>query len=441
MRNELLHKFRKLTLLLILSGSLNILALALVSYWYFSERPPTPICERLPASLAGQTSYHFIDDGNEDVLKQFYQMSMAQLIEKLKDARLVENGYAIRDLALGSLLSFHHFDLPRALAGSRMPLQKRTIAFKDPQGHQKELITYSDIHQEQYDRILAFIQTEQWPLTAQGLFILLQNKRAENNKSLEYAFFMTPEFQAVDLLFKRSNEQVSNPEILEFLLEGSWKMLSNFTEEQRLLQDLSPNKRRDLLLTYIEKGSPAAVALLLKTDAQFAAKKLDDTQVAILLKYSTKRTPATARFALAMLASPRNDKVWKEAASRLYEFAGEPTPATFDRNQTLARFFPLALKEKKKTEIKKTELEPTTAEIGKGVGKLENKTVTATTTTTATAAKTSPQKNKWKRAYITQEKDSLWKISQMFQVDINELKQQNNLTSDTLKPGTMIIVP
>lgn len=438
MRNELLHKFKKLTQLLIVSGSLNILMLALLFYWYFKEQPPTPLCERKPTSYDSQIGYGTIEYGNEEVLRQFEKMSMSQLMEKLKDARLVESGFAIRDLALGSLLTYHHFDLQRALAGARMPIQKRYIIFKDIQGQKKELITYSDINPDQYEKILAFINTEKWPYTTQGLFILLKEKRPEKDKSLEYAFLITPEFQAVDLLFKRSNVDIPRGEILDFLLEGSWKMLSNFAEKQRLQQDLSPEKRRELLFSYIENESAAAAALLLKTDSNTVAKKFDDTQVATILKYSTKRTPHTARFALAMLASPRNDKVWKEAAYRLYEFAGEAIPTEFNRNSVLARFLPLAIKKTTSSETsKRKNVETIVAE------KLEQKKPANPRPVQDQDVEqdTAKHKNKWKRAYISQEKDSLWKISKMFNVDIEELKQQNNLTNDSLKPGTMIIVP
>lgn len=453
MRNELINRFRKLTLLLIISGSLNILMFALIFYWFFKERPPTPTFEKQPVSYFSQANYGTIEYGNEELLKQFEKMPMAQLLEKLGDTRLVENGFSVRDLALGALITFHHFDLPRALTGSRMPVQKRYLVFVDGLGQKKELLTYSDIHTDQYDKINAFASTEKWPQTSQGLFSLLQHRPKERIKSLEYAFFITPEFQSADLLFKRSNENIAREEILDFLLEGSWKMLSNFTEKQRLQQDLSDEKRRELLFSYIENESAAAAALLLKTDSNHIAKKFDDAQVTTILKYSTKRNAHTARFALAMLASPRSDKVWKEAAHRLYEFAGEPPPGEFQRNNALARFLPLAMKDTLPSEIpKRKNVETIVAE------KLEQKkpanprpvqNIESTghnspikeVAASQTKSKTGQSKEKWKRAYITQEKDSLWKISRMFNVDIEELKQQNNISTETLKPGTMIIVP
>lgn len=40
--------------------------------------------------------------------------------------------------------------------------------------------------------------------------------------------------------------------------------------------------------------------------------------------------------------------------------------------------------------------------------------------------------------YIVQEGDNLWKISRKFRVDVEKIKKQNRLQSDTLKPGTSL---
>ncbi len=40
--------------------------------------------------------------------------------------------------------------------------------------------------------------------------------------------------------------------------------------------------------------------------------------------------------------------------------------------------------------------------------------------------------------YIVQEGDNLWKISRRFRVDVEKIKKQNRLQSDTLKPGTSL---
>ena len=43
--------------------------------------------------------------------------------------------------------------------------------------------------------------------------------------------------------------------------------------------------------------------------------------------------------------------------------------------------------------------------------------------------------------YIVQEGDSLWKLSQKFKVDVQEIKKINHLKSDAIKPGTRLRIP
>ncbi len=71
---------------------------------------------------------------------------------------------------------------------------------------------------------------------------------------------------------------IDKTELLTVLCQGTWKMLSNFAEQQRVSQDLSPARRQKLLLEYIAHESRAAAHVLIKSDAGFATNKLDDNQ-------------------------------------------------------------------------------------------------------------------------------------------------------------------
>jgi len=422
MHHNILKKLRKLSLLLIFSGTMNIIMLATLAYWHFKERPPTPICERKP-------SYHrpsIISADNNAIINSLSRLTEEELLNTLKDTTLADNGYYVRDLALGILTTQHHFDLSRALIGNTKPTQKRFLILTDIHGKKKELIVYSGLNETHYQSIENFVKTEKWPLTTQGLFHKLQDDKYRNNKTLKYAFFITPEFMTVELIFKRASQEISRDEILDFLVQGSWNMLGNFTEKQRISQDLSDTQRRNLLLNYIDKGSTAAAALFLKTDAAYAANKLDDDHVVSILKLSTERTTNSARFALETLASPRSDEVWKEAANRLYEFSGEKKPLKFNRNQVLTRFLPLTVQQKEPT--KETQQSILPKQVLKKTNPIRSMT-----------PKVTP--NRWKRAYTVMEGDSLWKISRMFKVDVQEIKKHNNLKTDSLTPGSMIIVP
>jgi len=406
MKQELLKKIRKLSKLLLASGSLNIFMAALLFYWYFVERPPTPVCERKPITIAQSTAPKISTFTNEELLRGFEGLTFPQLVGQLKNLDLADNGFSMRHIALGSLISHHHLDFNKAMLGKPKPAEKRYLTYKDRQGRKNEIITYSDVTDEHFDAILTFVQTEKWPQTPYGLFLKLKSPNSLNDPNMQYAFYITPEYLTIELLLKRADPSIERVEILSILLEGTWESLASFTERQRISQDLSDVQRRIFLLSYIDNGSATAAELLLKTDFNYAAKKLDDDHAATILKLTKKRTPESARFALTMLASPRSNKVWEEAAGRLYEFAGETNHS--DRNTALMRFLPLAKAPEPKPSI---------------------------------IPKPTVKSDKWKRGYTVQTGDSLWKISRRFNVDLSELKNRNSITTDWVKPGTLLLIP
>jgi len=388
-------------IVLCFSGALNILLAALLFYFQFKERPPTPYCEWRPPQQKKEYIPLVREAGNSELMRAFKELPLRPLIEKLKDRRQVEDGFAVRDLALGALVSFHGFDLKKAVAPLPEPKQKRALAIDG----KKEALLFPGVTKKQFHQILKYAQTEKWPLTAEGLFAHLQK---ESNPSLRYAFCLTPEFLAVETLFKKTD--CKREELAEMTAEGDWEMLHTFAEEQKASQDRSDGRRRQLLLDYIRRGSNTAAELLIRTDFTFAAKKMDDESVATLLRNLTERTPDSARFSLAMVMSPRSDAVWKEAAARLYEYTGEPKPEKIERNSVLARFVPVALSPK--------------------VGAAKPKKMPL--------PKPEPSS---RRLYTVQKGDTLWKISRRFSVSVPKIKQQNSLTGDTLKPGSTLELP
>ncbi len=190
-------KIRHLSLALIVSGVLNIGVLSLLLYWVLRERPPTPYCELKPASSEQQQIPLADQRGCAEVLAQLSQLSFPQLVSGLSHAQLIENGYAERDLALACLMAFHHFDIQRALPKSIQPKQKRLLAWK-PKGQEKTimLVVYPDLMQQQFDILIQFAKTERWPLTAEGLFLLLKDQKKKNtfDDHLIETFVLTPEF-------------------------------------------------------------------------------------------------------------------------------------------------------------------------------------------------------------------------------------------------------
>ncbi|MCB1111355.1 MAG: LysM peptidoglycan-binding domain-containing protein [Chlamydiia bacterium] len=411
-RSHLLKQVQRLTLALIISGTVNITLITAGFWWFVKERPPSPYFDHRPASLLEQTSPLAIDHSNAEVLRFFSRLPYEQLVSKLKDNRLVENGYTQRDLALGVLFSQHHLDLQRALQGTPIPRDKRILAYGN-KPHER-VIVYPSLTAAHYDTIIDFVNTELWPLTPQGMFLTLKQKQPQ---TLKEAFYHTQEFQAVKRLFQRSDATVKKKDLLAMLIESNWQAVEQFATQQRKAQDLSDARRRNFLLSYIDSGSSTAALLLLQTDEEFATTKLDDDHVIAILKLTTKRTAPAAKYALKALTSPRSAPVWREAATRLYAFAGEQPPQPLDRQSALERFAPLVATAERK---QKPMVKPPPEKI-------------------SDTPKSAVQP--WRRAYLVQEGDSLWKISRRFKVDIEELKRRNNLSTDTLQPDTLLSIP
>lgn len=270
-----------------------------------------------------------------------------------------------------------------------------------------------------------------WPQTSKGQFLFLKHKQGSFDGSLLDAFFLTPEFKSIESLFKRVNPPVDKQEIANFLLDGDWQMLSSICEDQLLTGDLSEGRRRDILLKYIDKGSSQAAILLVKTDGIFAAKKLNDQQIIKLLALITNKTNDNENFAKALLISPRKS-LWKMAATRLYEYAGEKVPENLNYQAARKRFVSNFLSgSPRPVEIEKRQIaSPKPKDLKFSIKPIKPESINRIAT---------PLQSD--RLYIVQEGDSLWKLSRRFNVEVEVLKSYNKLSSDALVPSSAIRIP
>jgi len=405
-------KFRVLTIALIFSGALNIgLVMALV----FSalEDPVIPI----PAAKLG-TQSRPAEPANKQLLSDMLKLSFSELVVCLTNRDSVEDGYTKRDLALSALTASHFFNLEKALSAA--PVQRRAVMLSPEQ----TIELYPGLTDEHYEALIRYAYQEKWPLTSKGLFLMLQ-KWPKNGRdpSLCEAFFSTPEFYALQALFQKTGAPQDPQSLLDLSLEASWDVIDCFAKEQATLLDLSIDKRRSLLLTYLGLRCPTAAALLLKSDYQFAKTRLVDGAILLLLDLLREKSVDAERFCLDLLHSPRTDGVWKAAAEKLYAFAGENAPVPLDLETALTRFAPLPPSK-----------EPVPA-----------------ATVSAQAAKTSApadRSQKYKaqtssrlREHTVLDGDTLWKIARLYKVKVDELVQINDLDKDRLLPGMVLRIP
>jgi hypothetical protein len=376
-----------LTQALILSGTLNIGLLATFIYFVLKEKHDTVFFE-MQAPAAPPNSVPV--PSNQQLLRSYSVLSFQELLLHLSQKELVEEGYAKRDLALACLVAFHHFHIERALGG--LLLQRRHVAFTNQDGQERiDLTIFPGLADYQYEAIMHYAKTEKWPFTAQGLFFEIKRTLADPELSLLEAFSLTPECHAISLLFAKSGIHIDKGPLIAMLAEGDWKMLSDFVEQQRQIQDFTVDRRRALLLRYFQVQSKIAARILFETDQEYMAKRFDDPQIISLLDLLHEKTPQLAAFAKALLSSPRSDAVWKKAATKCPGLTVEKT---------------IPVVEKKEPAPIKAAPPP-----------------------------------KAKRTHVVEEGENLWKIARKYRTTPDALMRLNHLETDRLRPGKKLEIP
>jgi len=319
----------------------------------------------------------------------------------LEDDELVEEGYTRRDLALATLVAFHHFNIEAVLHD---PLQRRRMSFVSDDGKEEVSLTlFPGLQDYQFEAILHYAHTERWPFRAEGLFLEIKQSQTPYDPTLLEAFWITSEFHLLETLFKRTNPLLAREDLLQLIIEGEWQIVSEFVKKGIGSESEAIVLRNELLTQYLNARSKTAAKLILISDEEYALKRLDDHQVVILLDLISERGQEVETFIRSLLTSKRSDEVWKKAAKKFYDWLGETLPDPYDHRVVLYRLFPNLLQKKESVTPKET--------------------------------------LKKKRIHIVTERENLWKISRKYKVSIEELKKINHLESEKLKPGQQLEIP
>ncbi len=394
-------KGRFLTQALIFSGALNIGLLTSFFYFVARDKKEAVAFELQPTSKAPNQLT------NAETIAHFATMSYAELVDMLGSQDPIEEGYNKRDLALASLAAFHFINLEKALQGS--PLQKRMLTYQRKDGpEQVDITVYPGLTEDQFQGIVQFIKTEKFPLTTKGLFFELKQSKMPRESSLLEAFYLTPEFTTLMTLFNRAGVPLPSEYVIEVIAQGDWKLVEQFTQEQKLSQDLSPLRLKNLLSSYVRCRSVLAAKILLEWDRDFILKKLDDPDLMMFLDLFSTKTGALDTFLKEIITSPRSDAIWKKAAEKLYAFSDLPCPEPYDHLVTLQTFAKDRLPALSKPAVQEQ--------------------VAAVTV-------------KGKRTHVVQTGENLWKIARKYKVSIDALKKANHLDTDKLRPGKELFIP
>ena len=402
--NPWVRRTRWLTQALIISGTLNIGLVATFAYFVLKEKQETLSLELKPASIEVQQT-------NFQLLRAYSFLPYQELLLRLENKELLEEGLTKRDLSLACLVAFHHFNLDKALGG--LPLQKRTIPFTNSEAQETlDMPVFPGLADYQFQAILQYAKTEKWPLTTQGLFYEMKRSSIPCEQSLLDSFYLSPEYHTLFTLLSKTGPAITREQVIDLLCEGEWKTLSDLTQQQRLALDLSVDRRRALLLDYLKSHSKCAAKLLLASDADFVSKRLEDSQILTLLDLYPDKSPALENFAKELIASPRTDAVWKRAATILYALSGEPLPEPYNHTLVLQRFLP-------QTHTPEAQ-------------------ILAQAKPALPAA--SPPKTK-KKMHTVEPGENLWKIARKHQVSIEEIMRINHLETEKLRPGKQLEIP
>ncbi|MBS0621231.1 MAG: LysM peptidoglycan-binding domain-containing protein [Verrucomicrobia bacterium] len=400
--NPFLKRTKWLTQALIISGAINIGLVATFVYSILRERQETLAIELAPRPKEGGHP----QITNTELLNSYTLLPMQELLLRLENADLIEEGLTKRDLALACLVAFHHFNLDKALGG--LLLQKRVIPLYHAEGGESiELPVFPGLADYQFQAILHYAKTEKWPFTSQGLFYEIQRAVLPRDPSLLDAFYLSTEYHAVHTLFTKTQLAVTREQIIDLLCQGDWNTLTAFTKAQRASLDLSPDCRRSFLLEYVKQHSPLAAELLIHSDPEFILKRLDDAQILSLLDLYPGSLATLEPIAKQLLTAPRTDAVHERAAKILYALVAEPLPVPYQHTLAIQRFAP-------------QQLPPVLVAAKEALPAL------------ATAQK---------RIHTIAPGDSLWKISRKYRVSIEEIKRVNHLETEKLRPGKTLEIP
>ena len=322
---------------------------------------------------------------NAQVLKGYFNHSFRELVAKLSDSTLLEDGYTARDLALSCLVEYHDFYLDRALSGFDYQTRHMTFIHNDG-GEKVQLPVYPGLRDEHFERICEFALKEQWPLTAEGLFFEMKRRRGTLEESLKSAFYLTPHFEALYSILSRENT-VTKEEVLALAIEGDFDILKQLVKEQRIKPDLSADRRQLLLRSYLSAHSQIAPYLLVRLEPEYTLKRLNDDEILRIIEGLKVATNSGERFLQRLIGSLRSDIVQQTAGERLFAHTGI----------------------RPETKIKVAPQKPTVQQT---------------------------------RTHTVKEGDSLWKIARQYGVSIDRLAKLNNLNKDRyIRPGQKLEIP
>ncbi len=387
-------------------------------------------------------------------LRELEALDYTALLAMLTDTTQVAEGYKKRDVSLGMLSHKYYFDVHRALGTDT--LGRLLFTYTAQNNESAGIVLYTDLTDEQFVSVIEFVKNEKWPYTPQGL--LVQYKE-QQDPLLKELFLQTNEYRCVEMVLGRGT-QVSRDTIFDFVTAVDYKVVRDFYNEMVKAQDFSADVRRGFLLNAL----PQSAEILFKTDPRFCLHSVTDKQALMFLAEFNKNPDMAEEYALGLLEAPRSKAVWNRATLLLCEKLGL-NPETENRNTLLERFGRYARQTQDKVtpmaivapDVKLEVKQEPEMPVAKTLPKIQKPQVAVAVKPPAVkaVAKASPQAPKatpqapklqtkaksYEIVYVVKSGDTLWHIAKRYGMSIDKIKKHNKLTSDTLKPGSMLRIP
>ncbi|MEZ5315379.1 MAG: LysM peptidoglycan-binding domain-containing protein [Chlamydiales bacterium] len=319
-------------------------------------------------------------------LEDLQELSFDDLVELLEDRRILNQGYRVCDFAVGTLTTFHHFDILRALGRKNLPARKWVV-------NERVFTLYPDLQEKDLERLITFLKEEIYPFTNQGLLSRIQ-ANIKDKELLTY-FCHTPEFILLEKLFLHHGISISKGNLLSMICEGGWERFEKYYLSQEEAVDFSQDMVRKFLIEYIENGSKTAAYLLLVIDSEYAIKYLSDDHIVCILDLLDVKTVEANDFVNQLITSPRADKVRRGAWHWLNQHpSGQVEEMAAFTDKQLRPLF-----------------------------------------------RDSPPASPSPSTHIVQPGESLWLIARRYQISVHLLIEVNHLQSTIIKPGKTLKIP
>lgn len=311
MRNSWHQRLKGLTILLFLSGGLNIWFITHAIYdRYYEEEGPSS--ETIP-----HHSYH-------EVLSQFFQTPFVKLVHQLDNKEYVQDGLRKRDLALSCLVHFHYLDIERSMAPHSIYAKK--MIFTNEENHEAiKMNVYPQFEDVHFNRIKKFVKREKWPFTPEGLYYELKGNKDEDQSSLRMALLTAPLLQKLASCLKRYYPLLCIQEVLELLLEGDWPLIARASEFQGGSEEMY-----HFLCSFLPFKSPIAASLLLKFHEDQIFHYEEDQLVIALIQSLKGHHPDHVQFLERILNSLRKENVVNAATKQLKSYGIDTAPSSVD---------------------------------------------------------------------------------------------------------------